>query len=51
MWLGCINKLLAKKSVPIPTNKSEKINPKNILAKDNKVNGITTAVLASCVFK
>ena len=35
IWLGWINKELPKKSEPIPTNKSEKTNPKNILNKDN----------------
>ena len=37
--LGCVNKALPKKSDPIPTNKSEKINPKNILNTD-KINNV-----------
>ena len=51
MLLGCINKALPKKSVPIPTNKSEKTNPKKILNNANINNGIITAKLASCIFK
>ena len=35
MLLEWINKELAKKSEPIPTNKSEKKYPKNILNKAN----------------
>ena len=46
IWLGWINKLFPKKSVPTPTNKSAKINPKKILAKDNKNKGIITLKLA-----
>jgi hypothetical protein len=45
--LGFINKALLKKSLAIPTNKSEKINPKNTLNKANKNNGIITLLLAS----
>ena len=49
--LGCINIELPKKSVPIPTNKSEKIKPKNILNKERTDRGIITDIEASCTFK
>ena len=48
MLLGWINKELPKKSLPIPTNKSENTNPKNILNIAKKNRGIITNKLASC---
>ena len=44
---GCVNTELAQKSVPNPTNKSEKMNPKNILKIAKINNGTITANLDS----
>ena len=51
MLLGCMKIEFPKKSVPIPTNKSENTNPKKILNKANKNKGIITLKLASWEFK